>query len=302
MTKNCDSLVQALEAKSKVLEEGQEKLVKSDEDIRGMSDKLVTWEGKIETVVSEIDELSKAKVMELEKFRNLMDCKSVENQEKMKAIEMEKSSLKDELSVLEASLATVEIQIKTAMAKRKTDRELISEKEELKKCIDENKAKVDSIKDKLERASKEHHDLEIEVNRLNSKMKKDVESSSDESLFSNKKIAKTPFSGKSRPIPSSSGSKRKISSLLNESKQVEGKLSPTMESHSQPKYATPSTRHTMGEKPSMSNLESNSKIMSSARNSSSSYNNSKSNRSVAGPEKKTVRFEDIMDVSSESES
>ena len=204
---------------------------------------------------------------------------------------------------MEASLATVEIKIKTAMAKRKSDRELISEKEELKKCIDENQAKVDSIKDKLERASKEHHDLEIEVNRLNSKMKKDVESSSDESLFSNKKIAKTPFSGKkSLPITSSSGSKRKISSLLNESKQVEGKLSPIMESHSQPKYATPSTRLAMGGKPSMSKLNSNSKNMSSARKSSLSYNNSKSNRPVAGPEKKTVRFEDILDVSSESES
>merc|ERR1712142_1099109 len=171
------------------------------------------------------------------------------------------------------------------------------------KCIDENKAKVDSIKDKLERASKEHHDLEIEVNRLNSKMEKDVESSSDESLFSNKKIAKTSFSGMSLPTSSSSGSKRKISSILNESKQVEGKLSPIMESHSQPKYATPSTRLTMGEKPSsMSKLNTNSKNMSSTRKSSLLYNNLKSIRPVAGPEKKTERFEDIMDISSSSES
>ena len=153
----------------------------------------------------------------------------------------------------------------------------------------ENQAKVDSIEDKLERASKEHHDWEVEVNQMN----KDVESSSDESLL---------FSRKSLPISSSSGSKRKISSVLNESKEVEEKLSPIMESHSQPKYATPSTRLAMGGKPSMSKLNSNSKNMSSARKSSLSYNNSKSNRPVAGPEKITARFEDIMDVSSDSES
>merc|ERR1711915_862596 len=300
---NHDSLVEIFDARSKALEEEQHKLSKCEENIKEAKDKLMDLKDNMANVERDIDEVVKAKSVEHEKFRNLLDSNSVENEEKMKAIEIEKSRYQDELSVLEADLATFEIKIKTAKAKRNTDYELVSVKENLKRCLDEKQANVESIKVNLERAIKEHHDLESEVNQLNRKPSKEVDSSSDDGLLMKRQIGKTPSSGRSLAFSSSAGSKRKMSGLLTESSlQVDGKKSHNIEGHSQPKIVASSPPMSSGVKSSTSKLKPASDSISSLAKSSKLSSNSKSIHVGGGSEKKTVRFQDIMDVSSGSDS